>query len=168
MLVDYLLEERVRTTTDPDRQASLKSLQGKIAIANARLAYQEFKRRFEGSRFAALRQRGARVQRPLWASTGTKNPAYRDVLYVEALIGPDTVNTMPLTTLERFREHGQARHAIEDDLQAAQTNLSALASVGIDYDQVTRQLQEEGIQKFLDSFQTLFACIDKKRQQIQV
>ncbi len=167
VLVDQLLEERIRTSTDPARQALLKDLQGKIAIANARLAYQEFKRRFASPRFAALRKLGGRVQRPLWASTGTKNPAYRDVLYVEALIGPDTVNTMPLTTLERFREHGQVRLSIEDDLQAAQAGLSALATFGIDYDQVTQQLQEEGIQKFVDSFQTLFACIDKKRKPVQ-
>ncbi len=167
VLVDQLLEEQIRTTSDPARQALLKGLQGKIAIVNVRLAYHEFKRLFYAPRFATLRQQGARVQRPLWASTGTKNPAYRDVLYVEALIGPDTVNTMPLTTLERFREHGQARLSIEDDLQAAQAGLSALATFGIDYDQVTRQLQEEGIQKFVDSFHTLFACIDKKRKPVQ-
>ena len=167
VLVDRLLEERAQTTTDGTRQEQMRALQGKIALANARQAYQEFKRLFRAPRFAALRQQGARVQRPLWASTGTKNPAYRDVLYVEELIGSETVNTMPLTTLERFRDHGRARLSIEDDLKAAQTHLAALASVGIDYDQVTQQLQEEGVQKFLDSFRTLFACIDDKRKKLQ-
>jgi len=143
-------------------QEIYEALEGKAAIANARLAYQEFKRLFSGPRFAALKQRGAHVQRPLWASTGTKNPAYRDVLYVEELIGPDTVNTMPLTTIESFREHGKVRLSIEDQLSEAKTQLAALADVGIHYDQVTRQLQDEGVQKFADSFHTLFQCINNK------
>jgi transaldolase len=132
-------------------------------IDNACLACQAFTHIVSEPRFAALRARGARVQRPLWASTGTKKPAYRDVLY-EELIGPDTVNAMPLATIERFRDHGRVRKSIEDRLPEAQVHLMALAEVGIDYDQVTQQLQEEGVQKFIDSFQTLFACIDKQRQ----
>ncbi len=166
VLVDHLLEDKIKATPESARQ-QLKALLGKTAIANACLAYQEFKRLFSGPRFAALKSRGARVQRPLWASTSTKNPAYRDVLYVEELIGPDTVNTMPLKTLESFREHGNVRLSIEDQLPQAQAELAALAEAGINYDQVTRQLQEEGVQKFIDSFQTLFACIDKKRQVLQ-
>ncbi len=166
VLVDNLLEDKLKATGGSAEQ-QLKALEGKAAIANARLAYQEFKRLFGGPRFAALKQRGARVQRPLWASTSTKNPAYRDVLYVEELIGPDTVNTMPLTTIERFREHGRVRLSIEDHLQEAKAQLAALTDVGIHYDQVTRQLQEEGVQKFIDSFHTLFQCIDNKRRVLQ-
>jgi transaldolase len=167
VLVDNLLEDKMKAVGISAQQQKLNALQGTIAIANARLAYQEFKRLFSGPRFAALKQRGARVQRPLWASTGTKNPAYRDVLYVEELIGPDTVNTMPLTTIERFREHGRVRLSIEDHLPEAKAQLAALADVGLHYDQVTQQLQEEGVQKFIDSFHTLFACIDNKRKVLQ-
>jgi transaldolase len=167
VLVDTLIEDKMKATDDHAERLQLLALQGKIAIANARLAYQEFKRLISGPRFAFLQQRGTRVQRPLWASTGTKNPAYRDVLYVEELIGPDTVNTMPLTTIERFREHGKVRLSIEDQLREAKAQLAALADAGIHYDQVTRQLQEEGVQKFIYSFQKLFQCIDKKRQVLQ-
>ena len=167
VLVDNLLEDKMKAVGISVEQQKLNALQGTIAIANARLAYQEFKRLFSGPRFAALKQRGARVQRPLWASTGTKNPAYRDVLYVEELIGPDTVNTMPLTTIERFRDHGRVLLSIEDRLLEAKAQLAALADVGIHYDQVTRQLQAEGVQKFIDSFHTLFECIDNKRKALQ-
>jgi len=163
-LVDRLLEEQIKAAGTGTRQQHLKDLQGKAAIANARLAYQEFKRLFSGPRFAALQQHGAHVQRPLWASTSAKNPAYRDVLYVEELLGSDTVNTMPLKTLESFREHGRVRLSIVDQLAEAKAELAALAEAGISYDEVTRQLQEEGVEKFIDSFQTLFACIEKKRQ----
>jgi transaldolase len=150
VLVDQLLTDKI-----------------KAAIANARLVYQEFKRLFGGPRFAALQQQGARVQRPLWASTSTKNPAYRDVLYAEELIGPDTVDTMTLTTIERFREHGRVRLSAQDQLPDAQANLAALGDVGISYEQVTRQLQEEGVQRFADSFDKLFQCIDSKRKALQ-
>lgn len=167
VLVDTLLEDKIKAVGEAARQQKLKDLEGKAAIANARLAYQEFKRLFGGPRFAALTHREARVQRPLWASTSTKNPAYRDVLYVEKLIGSDTVNTMPLTTIESFREHGRVRLSIEEELGEAQAQLAALADAGIHYDQVTRQLQEEGVQKFIDSFQKLFQCIDKKRPALQ-
>ncbi len=167
VLVDTLLEDKIKAVGEAAQQQKLKALEGKAAIANARLAYQEFKRLFSGPRFAALKPRGARVQRPLWASTSTKNPAYRDVLYVEELIGPDTVNTMPLTTIESFHEHGRVRLSIEDQLREAKAQLATLADVGIHYDQVTRQLQEEGVQKFTDSFHTLFQCIDKKRKVLQ-
>ena len=166
-LVDTLLEDRIKAVGPSPEQQQLKALLGKAAIANARLAYQEFKGLFSGPRFAALKQRGARVQRPLWASTSTKNPAYRDVLYVEELIGPDTVNTMPLTTIERFHEHGRVRLSIEDSLPEAKAQLAALANIGIHYDQVTRQLQEEGVQKFIGSFHELFECIDNKRKALK-
>src|SRR5438105_4287430 len=162
VLVDKLLEDKIKAVGDNIERQKFKTLEGKAAIANARLAYQEFKRLFSTPRFAALKQRGARVQRPLWASTSTKNPAYRDVLYVEELIGSDTVNTMPLTTIERFREHGKVQLSIEDQLSEAKAQLAALADFGIHYDQVTRQLQDEGVQKFADSFHTLFECIYNK------
>jgi transaldolase len=161
VLVDTLLEDRINASGERQK---LKALQGKAAIANARLAYQEFKGLFNSPRFAALKQRGAHVQRPLWASTGAKNPAYRDVLCVEELIGPDTANTMPLTTLERFREHGRVRYSIEDNLSQAQADLAALEDVGIHYDQVTGQLQEEGMQKFIESFEKLFQRIESKQK----
>jgi transaldolase len=123
VLVDKLLEDRIKAVGEAAQQQKLTALEGKAAIANARLAYQEFKRLFGGPRFAALKPRGARVQRPLWASTSTKNPAYRDVLYIEELIGPDTVNTMPLTTIESFHEHGRVRLSIEDQLREARGSL---------------------------------------------
>jgi transaldolase len=164
VLVDQLLGNQIKASNDLARQQQLTVLQGKAAIANARLAYQEFHRLFSGPRFVTLKQHGARVQRPLWASTSTKNPAYRDVLYVEELIGPETVNTMPLTTIDSFREHGRVRLSLEEHLAEAQAELAALEQAGIHYSQVTRQLQEEGVQKFIDSFQKLFACLDKKRQ----
>jgi transaldolase len=164
VLVDQLLVNQIKASNDLARLQQLTVLQGKAAIANARLAYQEFHRLFSGPRFVTLKQHGARVQRPLWASTSTKNPAYRDVLYVEELIGPETVNTMPLTTIDSFREHGRVRLSLEEHLAEAQAELAALEQAGIHYSQVTRQLQEEGVQKFIDSFQKLFACLDKKRQ----
>jgi transaldolase len=167
VLVDSLLEDKIQATTGRARQQKLTALQGQAAIANARLAYQEFKLLFGGPRFAALKQRGAHVQRPLWASTGTKNPAYRDVLYVEELIGSDTVNTMPLKTIESFRDHGRVRLSIEENLPQAQAALSALEAAGIHYDQVTQQLQAEGVQKFIDSFQKLFQCIERKQKKLR-
>jgi transaldolase len=167
VLVDKLLEDKIGAAGASAQQQELKGLEGKAAIANARLAYQEFKRLFSGPRFADLRQRGARVQRPLWASTSTKNPAYRDVLYVEELIGPDTVNTMPLATIGSFHDHGRVRLSIEDQLPEANAQLAALEQAGIRYDQLTLQLQEQGVQKFTDSFHTLFQCIDRKRKVLQ-
>jgi transaldolase len=166
VLVDQLLADKIKTASDDTEQQKLLALQGKIAIANARLVYQEFKQLFGGPRFEALQQQGAHVQRPLWASTSTKNPAYRDVLYAEELIGPDTVDTMTLTTIEHFREHGRVRLSVEDQLPEAQMDLAALQDVGISYEQVTRQLQEEGVQRFADSFDKLFQCIDNKRKAI--
>ncbi len=167
VLVDQLLEDKMKTISPSAEQQKLRVLQGKIAIANARLVYQEFKRLFENRRFEVLKQQRADKQRPLWASTGTKNPAYRDVLYAEELIGPDTVDTMPPKTIENFRDHGQVRHSIEDALSEAEAALAALEEVGIHYDQVTQQLQAEGVQRFADSFCTLLVSIDHKRKVLQ-
>ena len=166
-LVDKLLEDKVKATKDPAEQQHLKSLEGKAANANARLVYQEFKRIFETPRFAALQQAGAHVQRPLWASTSTKNPAYHDVLYAEELIGPHTVDTMPLETIQNFRDHGQVRYSIEDNIPEAYAVFASLEEIGIHYDQVTQQLQDEGVQKFADSFHQLFAGIASKQKTIQ-
>ncbi|TMB85647.1 MAG: transaldolase [Chloroflexi bacterium] len=166
-LVDKLLEDKVKATSNTSEQQHLKSLEGKAAIANARLVYQDFKKIFNTPRFAALKQAGAYVQRPLWASTSTKNPAYRDVLYAEELIGPDTVDTMPFETIENFRDHGRVRLSIEDNLEEAHQVFDALEKIGIHYDQVTKQLQDEGVQKFADSFHTLFEGIAEKRKAIE-
>src|SRR5947209_12058890 len=166
-LVDKMLEDKIKATSDGAEQQKLKSLEGKAAIANARIVYQEFKRIFNSPRFEKLKQQGAHVQRPLWASTSTKNPSYRDVLYAEELVGPDTVDTMPLETIQNFKDHGQARLSIEDNLEEAHQVFDALAKIGIHYDQVTKQLQDEGVQKFADSFHTLFEGIAEKRKAIE-
>jgi transaldolase len=166
-LVDQRLEDMIKATSDTAEQQKFKSLEGKAAIANARLVYQEFKRIFSTPRFETLKHSGAHVQRPLWASTSTKNPAYRDVLYAEELIGPDTVDTMPMETIENFRDHGQVSRTVDKDTPQAKAELDALEEVGIHYDQVTQQLLDEGVQKFADSFHELFKGIEGKKQAIQ-
>ncbi len=167
VLVDTLLEDKIKATSAYNEQQQLQALQGKIAIANARLVYQEFKQLFLGPRFEALQQQGARVQRPLWASTSTKNPAYRDILYAEELIGPNTVDTMTLKTIESFGDHGKAQRSVEDNILQARAELANLESLGISYNQVTQQLQDEGVQRFADSFHNLFACIEDKRKKLK-
>ena len=137
--VDKLLDEKLQRATGAERQR-LERLYGKTAIANARLAYQSYKRIFSGPRWEALAARGARRQRLLWASTSVKNPRYRDVMYVEELIGADTINTMPVETLAAFRDHGRARPSLEADLKEAETTLAELAAVGISLREVTDQL----------------------------
>ncbi len=166
-LVDKLLEDKAKATSDSAMQQQLKALEGKAAIANARIVYEDFKRIFHSPRFETLRHSGAHVQRPLWASTSTKNPAYRDVLYAEELIGPDTVDTMPLETIENFRDHGRVASTIEKDLPQAHAELDALEQLGIYYHVVTQQLQDEGVQKFADSFHELFRGIAEKQKAIQ-
>jgi transaldolase len=166
-LVDSLLEDKIKATSDSAEQQKYKALEGKAAIANARLVYQDFLKLFNSPRFEALKQAGAHVQRPLWASTSTKNPAYRDVLYAEELIGPDTVDTMPLETVEKFIDHGQVKKTIENDLPGAQKALDDLEQIGIHYDQVTQQLLDEGVHKFADSFHQLFEGIDGKKHKIE-
>ena len=166
-LVDKLLDDKIKASSDASEQQQYRALQGKAAIANARLVYQEFKRIFHSPRFESLKHVGANVQRPLWASTSTKNPAYRDVLYAEELIGPDTVDTMPLETIDNFRDHGKVSNTIENDLAGAKATLDSLEKIGIHYAQVTQQLQEEGVQKFADSFHQLFNDIRSKQQKIE-
>ena len=141
------------------------SLLGKIAIANSKIVYDRFRQIFHGEGFAPLRQRGARVQRPLWASTGTKNPKYSDVLYVENLIGPETVNTMPPETLNAFRDHGKViEGAIVDNLDATAAALGQLKAVGIDLNVITEKLQQDGVAAFAASFDQLMAALEKKRR----
>ncbi len=167
-LVDQLLENKIKASSDPNEQQKLKSLEGKAAIANARLVYQEFKRIFGSQRFESLKQSAeANYQRPLWASTSTKNPAYRDVLYAEQLIGPHTVDTMPLETIESFSDHGNVSLTVENDLQGAKAVFAELEEIGIHYNQVTQQLLDEGVKKFADAFHQLFNDIKSKQQGIK-
>src|ERR671913_1703729 len=141
-------------------------LKGKLAIANAKLAYQSYKEIFAGGQWEALRAKGASAQRCLWASTSTKNPEYRDVMYVEELIGPDTVNTMPKETIAAFQDHGEVRLTLEEGLDEARQLFEELAAAGIDYDDVTRVLEEEGVQKFADSFDELLEGVRAKRGEL--
>ena len=139
------------------------ALKGKIAIANAKMAYARFGEIFGGDRFASLRAAGAHVQRVLWASTGTKDPAFSDVLYVEELIGPDTVNTLPIATLDAFRDHGRPRRTIDQGLDEAAGDLAKFKGLGIDLDEITARLQIDGVAAFADSFDQLIAGLDSKR-----
>ncbi|MEP7290008.1 MAG: bifunctional transaldolase/phosoglucose isomerase [Chloroflexota bacterium] len=166
VMVDKQLENNIRAAQgrDIDRVTANNQLLGKAAIANAKIAYKHFKAIFYGDRFAKLRAAGAQVQRPLWASTGTKNPAYPDTMYVDRLIGPDTVNTLPKATLFAFKDHGTAAQTIDDNFDQAQETLDKLAEVGIDLDKVTQQLQEDGVESFIDSFKKLIARIEGKRK----
>ena len=163
-LIDKMLGDKI-AQGGPD-VPRLERLLGKAAIANARLAYARFLEIFAGSDWDALASRAGRVQRPLWASTSTKNPRYRDVRYVEDLIGPDTVNTMPPATLEAFKEHGRVGRTIDDAvaLEHARETMRELAAVGIDLEQVTLQLQREGVKSFADSFDSLIAKLEERRR----
>lgn len=141
------------------------ALRGRIAIANAKIVYKRFREIFYGEAFAGLKQRGAPVQRPLWASTGTKNPAYSDVLYVEELVGPDTVNTMPQGTLDAFRDHGRVRGAtVQEQLPEAERALARLAELDIDLNAITEKLQEDGVASFAASLEHLLAALEDKRK----
>jgi transaldolase len=163
VLIDPLLDKKAAAETDAAKKAKIEGLRGKAAIANARLAYQSFKAIFGDQRFKDLQAHGARVQRPLWASTSVKNPAYSDLLYADALIGPDTVDTMPRDTLEAFRDHGTAKTTVEDDIEGAKAALADLAAVGIDFKAVTNQLETEGVEKFVQAFDALIKGIVDKR-----
>ena len=138
-------------------------LRGKVAIANAKLAYQRYKRLFAGARWEKLRAKGARVQRLLWASTGTKNKDYSDVLYVEELIAADTVNTIPPATMDAFRDHGKVRASLEENIDEARQTMAALDRSGISIDAVTAKLVEEGVQLFADAFDKLLGAVARKR-----
>ena len=155
-LADELLEARVQAG-----EARAHELMGKVAIANAKIAYQHFLDFFKSERFAKLEAKGARVQRVLWASTSTKNPDYSDVMYVDNLIGPHTVNTLPDDTMDAFRDHGTLAQTVDTGVADAQAVLDALAEVGVDYDAMTRQLQQEGVDKFVQPYQDLLARIEQ-------
>ena len=160
--VDTLLEQRIETAEDTATKERLRGLLGKAAIANAKAAYAIFQEIYAGRRFAALKARGARPQRLLWASTGTKNPAYSDVLYVEALIGPMTVDTMPPATLEAFQDHGEVRPTLLENMDEAHAVLERLAAEGIDMDAVMQKLQDDGVAAFAKSFTTLLGAVEEK------
>lgn len=153
VLVDPMLEEMMKE--GGPRREKAGQIRGQVAIASAKLAYQIFSEIFEGERFQPAAEAGARGQRLLWASTSTKNPEYSDVKYVEPLIGPQTVNTLPLSTLEAYRDHGDPAPRLEDGVERAQETLDILAELGIDIDEVTQQLEHEGVRKFVDSYEQL-------------
>jgi transaldolase/glucose-6-phosphate isomerase len=159
--VDALLDEKAQAADGADK-ARLEGLRGTVAIANAKVAYQSHRRIFAGTRWEALARKGAQVQRVLWASTGTKNPRYRDVLYVEELIGPDTVNTVPPETLAAFRHHGRPRASLEEDVAGAQASLEALHAAGISLDQVTADLLADGLKKFVEPFTKLLGAVERR------
>ena len=158
------VDTKVDQLLDEIEQPSARDLRGLAAVANAKMAYAAYREIFEGEAFEELRAAGARPQRCLWASTSTKNPDYRDVIYVEELIGPDTVNTLPLQTIKDFLDHGRVARTIDRDLDAARQTLRELAAQGIDMSVVTDELLDEGIASFAKSFDELMASIDSKRK----
>lgn len=161
--IDKQLDTMAAGEKDDARKAALLALRGKAAIANAKLAYRLFQKEFSGKRWEALEGQGALKQRPLWASTSTKNPNYRDVIYVEELAGPDTVNTLPPATLEAFRDHGEARVAVDVGVDEAERVLAQLEAHGVSLKKVTDQLLREGLASFEQSFVTLQAGLERKR-----
>jgi transaldolase/glucose-6-phosphate isomerase len=163
-LVDGMIDAKLKTTIDSQPQALLKSLLGKVAIANGKLTYQRYQKIFSGPRWQALAAKGAQTQRVLWASTSTKNPAYRDVLYAEELIGPDTVDTMPPATIDAFRDHGRVRNSLTEDVPAAQKTMDDLAKAGISIQEVTDKLTDDGVKLFADAFDKLLAAVAKSTQ----
>ena len=158
--VDTEADRRLEEVGAPDE------LKGKLAVANAKLAYQRYEELFAGERWEALRAKGARAQRCLWASTSTKNPEYRDVLYVEELIGPETVNTMPEETIQAFQDHGEVALTLERDLDDAQRVFDRIAEAGVDYDDVVATLEREGVEKFSDSFRELLDGVRAKKGEL--
>lgn len=164
-MVDGNLNDKLKSTSDPNQQALLKSLLGKVAIANGKLTYQKYQRIFSGARWEKLTAKGAQTQRVLWASTSTKNPNYRDVIYVEELIGRDTVNTMPPATVDAFRDHGLLRNSLTEDIAGAQKTMDDLAKAGVSIKDVTDKLTEDGVKLFADAFDKLLAAVEKSTQQ---
>ena len=164
-LVDSQLNERLKNNSDASQQSLLKSLLGKVAIANGKLTYQRYQRLFSGPRWQALAAKGAQTQRVLWASTSTKNPNYRDVIYVEELIGPDTINTMPPATIDAFRDHGRLKNSLTEDVPGAQKVMDDLARAGISIKEVTDKLTQDGVKLFADAFDKLLAAVEKNTAQ---
>ena len=164
-LVDSIIQEKLKAAGNIQQEALLKSLLGKVAIANGKLTYQRYQGIFSGPRWQALAAQGAQTQRVLWASTSTKNPAYRDVMYVEELIGPDTVDTMPPATIDAFRDHGRLRNSLTEDVAGAQGVMDDLARAGISIKEVTDKLTVDGVKLFADSFNKLLAAVEKSAEQ---
>jgi transaldolase/glucose-6-phosphate isomerase len=165
-LVDEAIDKKIAAVADPAEKQRLARLKGKVAIANAKLAYQLYQRLFTDERWQRLAQHGAQTQRLLWASTGTKNPAYSDVLYVEELIGADTVNTIPPATMDAFRDHGRLRNSLDEDVAAAQAVMDGLAGAGVSIDEITARLVEDGVRLFADAADQLYAAVQKKRRTV--
>src|ERR1700733_4885105 len=161
--VDKQLDEKIARANDPSEKERLTALKGKVAIANAKLAYQEYKKLFSGSRWDKLAAKGAKPQRLLWASTGTKNKDYSDVLYVEELIGPNTVNTVPPATLDAFRDHGKPRDSLEENVEEAKLVLTELEKSGISLDKITADLVKDGVKQFADAADKLYGAVAFKR-----
>ena len=164
--VDKIVEKRLPATQDAEARRSMSGLRGKVAIANAKLAYQRYKRLFSGARWERLQAKGARVQRVLWASTSTKTPGLSDVLYVDQLIGRDTINTMPPTTMDAFRDHGHVHATLEDNIADAEKTMADLAKCGISIDEVTSGLTKDGVRQFADAFDKLLAALADKRTRL--
>ncbi len=160
-LVDSMLADKLKTSKNPKEQEQLKDLEGKIAIANGKLAYQRYLKIFAADEWKKLAAKGAQVQRVLWASTSTKNPKFSDVLYVEELIGKDTVNTIPPVTLDAFRDHGHPRASLTEDIPGAEQSMRTLAQLGISIDEVTDKLTEDGVRLFSEAFDKLLAAVGK-------
>jgi len=160
-LADSEIETRLKKAKDAREQAQLKSLLGKVAIANGKQTYQLYQSIFSSARWKNLASQGAQTQRVLWASTSTKNPAYRDVLYVEELIGPDTVNTIPPATIDAFRDHGHIRQSLTEDVESARETMETLAKVGISIDEITSKLTEDGVRLFEEAFDKLLQAVEK-------
>ena len=165
--VDKILAEKMNRTQDPQQKRTLDQVFGKAAIANSKLAYERYKELFAGPRWDRLRKAGARTQRCLWASTSTKDPRYPDTYYVEELIGPDTVDTVPPATLAAFREHGEVRRSLDENVELAHRQLKQLAGMGVDLDQVTKDLEVEGVEAFTKSFESLLTALDKSAKEIK-
>ncbi len=164
-LIDSMLDQKLKSTSDPNQQALLKSLLGKVAIANGKLTYQRYQKIFSGANWEKLAAKGAQTQRVLWASTSTKNPSYRDVMYVEELIGPDTVDTMPPATIDAFRDHGRVRASLTEDIPGAQQIMDNLVKAGISMKEVTDKLTVDGVKLFADAFDKLLAAVESSTSQ---
>lgn len=162
-MVDKQLDEKIARANDPSEKERLAALKGKVAIANAKVAYQDYKRLFAGPRWDKLAAKGAKPQRMLWASTGTKNKDYSDVLYVEELIGPDTINTMPPATLDAFRDHGKLRDSLEENIDDAHRVLEELERSGVSLDAITEELVKDGVKQFADAADKLYGAVAHKR-----
>jgi transaldolase/glucose-6-phosphate isomerase len=159
--VDAIVEGRLKTSKDPREQEQLKSLLGKVAIANGKETYVSYQKIFSGDRWKALATKGAQTQRVLWASTSTKNPNYSDVLYVEELIGPDTVNTIPPVTFNAFRDHGHPRASLTENVEAANRTMETVAKLGISMKEVTDKLTDDGVRLFAEAFEKLLQAVEK-------